>query len=1060
MKLRIHIPAALLLFLLCGMPAALAQSLHGYDAATGSDASMWVSLSSYRQINGSTISAVPDDTDLQPIGFDFYFDGVLYSQFCATSQCALFLGDRYPRRYSNNLPITFNINSTPPFMVLYSQFYDHLANGCYIRWGNADAGGHQMLVVEWRLLINRSALDYQTVQLHLLDDGTIRYVYPPAAATISNLAQIGLCFTDMATISVSSGDNSFSSRGQNYMDWPAEGDSYRHFQFAPADDSRCGRPGCDVRHVRTTAAQLYLSPCHAVESCHLSCRPDGNPADSISMDFDLGTADQTVLLDNLAPGTRYSYRLTYSCDNALTAADSGTFTTLCTAEEDNRIDYCDLLLDNVRCFLGTADGYSAPWQHRMDYGPASPISRHTVHTDRTETDPRTGGALTTIPPERCASVRLGNWLNGGESEGIEYAITVDTNVFDHIILRYAIVEEEPGHPAADQPRFNFAINNSEGQLVDSCYFANFIASSNLSGWHRVSGTGGNGVIWCDWTPVGIDIAPLHGQEIVIQLYNADCTMGGHFGYGYFTLEAGSKALVSSLCGAGPTNIFHAPKGFTYRWYLDSDPGTTLSTADSLAVSTPGTYCCHCSYNSALGANCGFTLQATAGPRYPAAAFDITPLDSCSHRVRMDNGSFVASDPELDSLTSERCESYLWRFDDGTTSTEFSPTHTFAPGEHQVELVAMLAGGLCRDSVTHTFTSQPIQCDTLHGTICNGSTYSYMGRQYTQPGSYDIAIDDCHHTMLILDTFTAFVLHIDTMVCEGEGVRLGDTTITHAGMYKHIVEQPGECDSLYLLNLAIRPLPAMDIAIGQVCTDDPYYYIDPAQMADTLRYTWSANPANAPLPRMDSDGLLHITPRTLTEYMLTCQYADAPECPVTDTFDLNGVGPLRAKMFVNPETLSSSQLSLAAYDRSEYAIGRHWIVDSLLQSCEEEVLNYDASPLADSLWLTLVAINGSCTDTVSQKVTIIKHTLYFPSVFTPGSETNNRFGPVWTNISGYHLWIFNRHGALVFRSNDPDQSWDGTFKERPCPQASYVYHCRYTSPTEGPQTLTGTVTLVR
>ena len=35
-------------------------------------------------------------------------------------------------------------------------------------------------------------------------------------------------------------------------------------------------------------------------------------------------------------------------------------------------------------------------------------------------------------------------------------------------------------------------------------------------------------------------------------------------------------------------------------------------------------------------------------------------------------------------------------------------------------------------------------------------------------------------------------------------------------------------------------------------------------------------------------------------------------------------------------------------------------------------------------------------------------------------------------------VFNRQGMLVFASANPDQEWDGTFKEQPQPAGTYVY----------------------
>ena len=70
-----------------------------------------------------------------------------------------------------------------------------------------------------------------------------------------------------------------------------------------------------------------------------------------------------------------------------------------------------------------------------------------------------------------------------------------------------------------------------------CYSADFVASENM-GWNYNSG----GTLWKDWTPVAINLTPLHGQTIHVKLTTYDCNHDGHFGY----------ASVSSIDGTART----------------------------------------------------------------------------------------------------------------------------------------------------------------------------------------------------------------------------------------------------------------------------------------------------------------------------------------------------------------------------------------------------------------------------------------------------------------------------------------------------------------------------
>ena len=96
--------------------------------------------------------------------------------------------------------------------------------------------------------------------------------------------------------------------------------------------------------------------------------------------------------------------------------------------ENHCVNYLDLHGPNVLCNYGYRPGSSGhqgetPYSYEgcIDYGPDAKESRHTVHVDPTETDPRTDGELLTVPKGALASVRLGNWNASYEAEAITYS---------------------------------------------------------------------------------------------------------------------------------------------------------------------------------------------------------------------------------------------------------------------------------------------------------------------------------------------------------------------------------------------------------------------------------------------------------------------------------------------------------------------------------------------------------------------------------------------------------------------------------------------------------------
>jgi gliding motility-associated-like protein len=105
---------------------------------------------------------------------------------------------------------------------------------------------------------------------------------------------------------------------------------------------------------------------------------------------------------------------------------------------------------------------------------------------------------------------------------------------------------------------------------------------------------------------------------------------------------------------------------------------------------------------------------------------------------------------------------------------------------------------------------------------------------------------------------------------------------------------------------------------------------------------------------------------------------------------------------------------------------------------------------------------TCIDTVIKKIPFKKIALYIPNIFTPGLEGNAQFVPIVMGVIEFEMWIFDRHGTLVFHTQSADTPWDGTYEGSPCSSGSYVYRCRYRDiyTPDGYQSLVGTVTLLR
>ncbi|MCQ2330249.1 MAG: hypothetical protein MJZ93_06820, partial [Paludibacteraceae bacterium] len=210
------------------------------------------------------------------------------------------------------------------------------------------------------------------------------------------------------------------------------------------------------------------------------------------------------------------------------------------------IDFVNLTAAGTTCTYGT---YTNPKQNVgvIDNGPSQISSRHTVHFTPGETDPRTGNGLPTVPKGEVMSVRLGNWNYNYEAETVTYTYTVPANTNVIMILKYAVVFEEPGHD--EPPEFNMVINDLTGQSISSCTAATFLCDGTLTDptWHT-SLDGYSTIYWKEWTQVGFNLSQYAGQTLKICFTTKDCNWGGHYGYAYFVLSCTEAQITGLSCG--------------------------------------------------------------------------------------------------------------------------------------------------------------------------------------------------------------------------------------------------------------------------------------------------------------------------------------------------------------------------------------------------------------------------------------------------------------------------------------------------------------------------------
>jgi len=560
----------------------------------------------------------------------------------------------------------------------------------------------------------------------------------------------------------------------------------------------------------------------------------------------------------------------------------------------NCIDYTNL--SGAKCTYGTvANPYET--EGAVDYGPQSEYSRHTIHADVAETDPRTLNQLHTTTPDGRPSVRVGNWQPGGYAESVTYTITVDSVNSPILMLQYAMVLENPKHDEIQQPHFTMELLDMNGVPLDeNCSYYDFVAG-NYAFWKRgilMQAIAGDSlwVQWKDWTTMGTDLSPYHGKQIQVRFTSYDCEPGAHYGYAYFAISCAKRMISTFACGETGQVTLTAPKGFSYDWLNDFN--IPISSEQSILVpANSRPYSCVVSNLS--NPECKFTLNTTADPSYPVTLFDYKMhREDCSYIVHFTNRSYISTDGDTPLVPAAAPEDMYWQFGNGEESYEFQPDDIVytTPGVYKVQLVVRESQMACVPDTFERFITIPsfdkhyYTTDTIH----LGETFTTKKGQVVQTaGVYIDTIPalECgssiyHQAVVVVDDTPTPVCQPTSSLekiyrCYGETYTWNNQTYNQSGTYTYVTLNACGADSVAKLELTIYPNYVSDMGMWS----NPYW----TQQVDTVDWSTHQPPYIWHGKQIKENGLhMEIVPSHLgcdsTAYLYMRLHNDCTVYPVT------------------------------------------------------------------------------------------------------------------------------------------------------------------------------------
>jgi len=250
------------------------------------------------------------------------------------------------------------------------------------------------------------------------------------------------------------------------------------------------------------------------------------------------------------------------------------------------------------------------------------------------------------------------------------------------------------------------------------------------------------------------------------------------------------------------------------------------------------------------------------------------------------------------------------------------------------------------------------------------------------------------------------------------------------------------------NVTVEPIPVVtfDVDITEGCS--PLTVNLTNTTLNTQNCTWNLG-NGAQLNECDN---LSYTFQNPGCYDITLTTDSPNGC--TNTLTLNDLicvyAAPTADFTVNSNTLDASEPTVILNNNSTGAIDYIWnygdnTYDTSIYNPEPHTFE---GLLQSTYYLTLTAISeNGCIDTTYQIIYIDEEvTIYAPNTFTPDDdELNENWIPIISSgidPNSYELNIYNRWGALFFKTNDFQQGWDGTFKGNKVQDGTYTYQIIY------------------
>ncbi len=291
-----------------------------------------------------------------------------------------------------------------------------------------------------------------------------------------------------------------------------------------------------------------------------------------------------------------------------------------------------------------------------------------------------------------ASVRLNGANANYRASKLTYNMALNPNN-KNFSISYALVLDNGGHMAYEQPYFSVRVTDQNGNLVPGCSTYTVTCSADLTNpssplydptWtDAVIGWGS--VMYRKWTSYAFDFSNYPAiTSVNVEFYVGGCSQGGHYGYAYVDAECSPGGAVASFCAGSSQAVLTAPSGYsTYQWIGPSGPvsvgnGGTTTAATINPVSAGQVFTC----NVTAPNGCSSSFQTTV-------AISTVSITGVGSTPSCPNGT--SGTANVSATGSSGGYIYQWLNSVGATVGNTQTVSGLSPGIYTVNVSAVLCG---------------------------------------------------------------------------------------------------------------------------------------------------------------------------------------------------------------------------------------------------------------------------------------------------------------------------------------------------------------------------------